>query len=205
MEKRSRFHLARVLSLCAALVAQAGCGYMFQNSRNPLLETEGIRRIYIAPVENNTYKNGIENVVYNSLLRTFLAKEMVSVVDAPEKADAILRTVVHQSGAENAGGESLARGLQGSGPLDVRIGEYPIISNYRAWLGCSFTLERNSPTRDAVYSSSFTQNKTFLGNNRRGLEGTTSALINQSEFDRATRDLAEGMMYDLHEQMMARF
>ena len=41
--------------------------------------------------------------------------------------------------------------------------------------------------------------------NQLGVIGNTSALINDSEFERSLADLAASMMGDLHESMLAMF
>jgi hypothetical protein len=56
-----------------------------------------------------------------------------------------------------------------------------------------------------LWSGGFSKSKPFPANNQLGVFGTTSALINESEFDRVLRDLAEGIAADMHESMLAGF
>jgi hypothetical protein len=59
--------------------------------------------------------------------------------------------------------------------------------------------------RVALWSMGFSKQKTFPGANQVDVPGTTSVLINDSEFNRALSDLARNMMEDVHESMLAMF
>src|ERR1051325_123355 len=80
--------------LILILILGSSCGYTLQTSQSPLSEKEGIRKIYIKPLVNNTYKVGVENMVFNALLKNIVSHRRVSVVGRPEEADAILEGTV---------------------------------------------------------------------------------------------------------------
>ena len=61
------------------------------------------------------------------------------------------------------------------------------------------------PKRSVIWSSTFSRSKPFPGANQLDVPGTTSSLINDSEFDRALSDLSRSMMDDVHESMLAMF
>jgi len=187
----------------------AGCGYTLQTSKNPVLEARGIRRVFIKPLINDTYKPGVENIVYNELLRTLAAGNVVRLVSRIEDADAVMSGKITGAGYTSAG-NTTADQLFNQDPRASK--DIFIASEYQAVLNCEFALVRfkpeTSPTPVApstLWSQSFVRVKRFPANNQLGVFGTTAPLINESEFDRALREMAQSMTGDLHEAMLAIF
>ncbi len=194
-------HLTAVLLL---LPLGLGCGYGLKNSKNTLREQTGIRKIYILPVKNDTYKAGVENSVYNALVRTLSRGRAVTLVGSEAEADAVLVGIV--STATSAVAEKAAvESLPGGDTVPQVYKGILVPKLYAAYLGCQFQLKRKSDSPAAIWGSSFSRAKIFPSANQVGLPGTTSFLINESEFDRALGDLAEGMMNDVHEAMLGQF
>ena len=202
------FYFSLISSLMLLLVQ--GCGYSLQGSRNELLEKEQIRRIFVQPLKNDTYKAGIENVMYNALIKTLAAGRRVVLVKQPEQADAILAGTVHMAAPSISGSTTmnyLSPASVSSNPNLVNP-NIVVATVYVATLHCSFNLIRRNPPpgkRDAVWSSTFTRTKSYPAATQLDVPGTTSSLINESEFDRALSDLAGPMMQDVHESMLAMF
>jgi len=205
-----QIRLLTVALLCSLLAS--GCGYTLQTSKSPLTEKEGIHKIYVSPLVNNTYTPGIENTVYNALVEIISVHRRVSLVNNKEDADAILtgKVIIAEF---VAGPVSPASSLQPSnafgtgGSTDLRA-NILVATEYEASLSCSFVLTRAHPEqgkRTILWTSAFTRGKPFAGNNQLGVQGDTSVLINQSEFERALGDLSVSMMGDLHESMLAMF
>ncbi len=191
----------------ASLLALSGCGYHFQRSESPLLEKEGIRRIYISPLVNNSYKPGAENLVYNVLLKALTVNRYIRLVEDPSLADATLSGSVSRAeyGPSASAAANSVSPLISNGSLYQKV---YIATEYSAGLDCTFTLTRRNPGRDQralVWSGNFSRSKPFIASNQLGAFGTTSALINESEFERALGDLAQSMMGDLRESMLSRF
>jgi hypothetical protein len=189
----------------AFALSVSGCGYTFQDSRQDTpIHRAGVRDIYVVPITNNTYKPGVENVVYNALVRTISANRRVRLVTRPEEADALLMgSVLVATYATSASTTADQIFPKGKGSHNIVVA-----TEYQAHLNCVFRLENRHPKTGAdpvMWSSTFARNKAFPGNNQIGIFGTTSALINDSEFDRALKDLAESMMADMHESMLAMF
>jgi hypothetical protein len=179
--------------LAAAFVA-SGCGYSLQNSRAPLVESEGIRTLFISPLTNNTYKVGVENLLYNSLQRTISAHRRVSLVGSAEEADAVLSGSVETA---------LMSGIASTG-----IQDRAITTQYSATFSCSLRLARSHPKpgkRTVLWTGSLSRNKQFPSAVQPGIAGETTALINDSEFDRTLGDLAGSLAADAHEAMLAMF
>jgi hypothetical protein len=200
------------MGIVAGLVA--GCsGYHFvRTGEAEQLKKLGITRIYLAPIENETYKPGVDLVVYNEMLRALSSFGQVKIVQRADKADAVLRASV--TNAEY--GISASTFSSGLFPLGRGPEEISVATEYLAALRCEFTLaylpgSGRGPQREVlffekpVWRTAFTRTKVFPANNQLGPFGTTSALINESEFDRTVRDMAESMMGDLHESMVAFF
>jgi hypothetical protein len=200
----SKAKLAFILS-GILLLQCVSCGYSLQNTRNRLFEKEGIRKIYVSPLLNNTYKPGVENLVYNQLVRTISVNGKFILVQNAKEADAVLQGAV-STAQYGPAGTTPAENLFPfkSGPSDISVA-----TEYSATLACVFTLLRqNTHSGKAtvvIWSGDFSRSKPFPGNNQLGVYGTTSALINESEFDRALRDLAQNMMGDVQESMLVMF
>jgi hypothetical protein len=198
-----------VLAVSALGAFASGCGYTLQTSRSTLAEKEGIRRIFVAPLINNTYSPGIENVVYNSLVKNLEVHRRVVLVGSPDAADAVLTGKVMIAQYDPAA-EVPAQQLLPSNSLstaDTRA-NILIATEYNATLSCSFALTRPHPgptQKSIVWTADFTRSGLFSGNNQLGIQGDTSSLINQSEYEREMLSMSDSMAADLHESMLAMF
>lgn len=190
----------------ALLFLFSGCGYTLQNSSSPLLEKEGIRRVYVSPFRNDSFNLGIENVLYNAIVRKLASRGRVEVVSQREAADAVLQGVIGSADM------SVLHDIQASqlqGGKGLGIPDYVrVASTYQAGLVCSFTLvRRNPPPRGqaVLWSGNFAKHQPFPASTAAGVYGTTSTLINDSELDRVLGDLANRMASDVHDSMLAMF
>ncbi len=207
-EVRTRYMNGHLLSIRTAsvfiLVMATGCGYTLQSTKTNSLKDDGIEKVYVAPVKNLTYKPGVENVIFNELTQVLLAGKRVAVVDNIEMADAVLESSVtnaaYVSTASTSASEIFPKNVPG-------IDGFNVATEYQATVACQFSLVRRKAGRanTAVWSTNFSRSRRFAGNNQKVAYGTTSALINESEFDRAIRETAHGMMLDLHESLVSRF
>ena len=183
----------------------AGCGYTLQNSKKAVLNREGITKIYVSPLANNTFKPGVENLVYNELIKALASHGRVTVVHREEEADATLTGTVSDASYSVTAGTDSNSIFPSTRTAAIEI---TIATEYQATMSCNFTLERlarSSRPPGKVWNSSFVRTKKFPGNNQKDEFGTTSSLINESEFDRALHDIAASMMGDVHESMLAMF
>jgi hypothetical protein len=199
----------RGLSLFALVAAFAvsGCGYTLQNSHSEWLEREGIHTIYVKPVVNNTFKPGIENVVYNALIHTLLAHRRVRLVQNEEVADAVLQGNVSMA-QFSVSAPTTANTLYPAVHSYIDLPNTTVASVYAATLSCDFTLNRRvvpPGKRRLLWTAPFTRSKPFAAANQLDVPGATSALINESEFERALNELSVSMMDDVHEFMLAMF
>src|SRR4051794_31754727 len=84
--------------LLSACLFMTSCGYSLQSSYNPLLVEDGVQTVYVQPVRNSTYKAGVENLVYNEVVRTISSRGRVKVVQQLSLADAVLNIDVVVAG-----------------------------------------------------------------------------------------------------------
>lgn len=196
-------------TLIVLFLALQGCGYTFQSSKNQPFFKERIQKIYVAPVLNNTYKAGVEIVVYNNVVRSLSSHGRVQLVQNLEDSDAILQGRVTEALYTGSGARASVSGLNPIGlGANLPTSNYTINTEYIANLTCSFTLIRKAPALNqssTLWSANFSRNQLFPASNQLDVPGTTSALINESEFDRALSDIARRMMDDVHESMLAMF
>lgn len=201
---RSLFLLSLMLG---AVLTFPGCGYVLLTSKSPILEKEGVRRVYVKPLTNNTFKPGVENVVYNALVRTLLAHRRVELVQDEKDADAVLQGTINFAQF----GISAPTNASNIAPPNFPAGLVPSVtvpSIYSAVLGCDFSLVRSSPKRGRttlIWGQSFSRSKPFPSSNQLDVPGTTSALINESEFERAISEIATIMVDDVHDSMLSMF
>ena len=199
------------------VISFLGCGYTFQTSSNEHLAALNIHRVYLAPVQNQTYKSGIDSVLYNALLRTLRAHHQLQVVAHQEEADAIITSRVEQASyARNADAQ-----VKNLNPANVGASllqkEYVVSTEYMATLSGKFELrwvhppapppEAGTGMRPAgqIWQVGLSRTKPFPSANQLEVPGTTAPLINESEFDRALSDISKSLAEDLHESMLALF
>ena len=197
----ARSVLFQMLALggCISLLA---CGYSLQTSRSELVEREGIHKLYIRPVTNNTLRLGVENIVYNALIRSVAAYRHVRLVQNLADADSFLDSTIWEV-------KSTVSASQSAGTFPVTFySTLPVANEYSAQLVCQFSLfkiaDSKGPTR-LLWGSNFTRQKLFPAFVALGVPGTTSPLITETEFYRTIGDLAQSMMDDVHESMFSIF
>src|SRR5438128_1792820 len=122
-----------------SIIGLFGCGYAFQSSRSSTLAKEGIQRVYVAPVRNMTYKAGVENLVYNQLVRSLAASARVTLVHSKESADAILQGSVDGASMASGGGASVSSLKPEPLGASLPSKDFQIPGQYNASLSCSFS------------------------------------------------------------------
>ncbi|MCC7441290.1 MAG: hypothetical protein IT285_06645 [Bdellovibrionales bacterium] len=182
-----------------------GCGYSLRGSDVAMLSKEGVRSLYIAPVENKTFRPGVEQIMYNSLVRMFAASTHLRIVGSKEEADAMLDASVSDADYTPSSTTTTSKiPPVGVGP-DNRI--VPV--EYQATLACSLSIRKLSgkglKPGASLWSAGFSRAQLFPANTQLGVLGTTTALINESEFERALVALAELISRDAGESLVATF
>jgi hypothetical protein len=158
-------------------------------------------------VVNNSYKSGVENLVYNALLKSLAGNRWIILVRQPGEADAILNGTVgvaEYSGTTPLRGSDLPRSPGTTGDFS----NVQVATSFWSRLQCSFSLIRRNPPPGktaTIWGATFRREAPFPSANQLGTLGTTSALINESEFERTLQELARSMTADVRESMLSRF
>ncbi|HTL11756.1 MAG TPA: hypothetical protein VL588_04675, partial [Bdellovibrionota bacterium] len=145
-----------------------------------------------------------EQRLYNSLVQALAASTDLRIAGTAEGADAIMTASISQADY-SASAQTTASKIPpiGAGPENRVV---PV--EYRAILGCRFSLRRRNPgpnQREGIWSGSFSRSQVFPANAQLGVLGTTTALINDSEFDRALTNLAALISRDAGESLRSYF
>jgi hypothetical protein len=200
------------LLLALTLLIQ-GCGYQLQNSSNPLKEKYGVRKVFVNSLVNSSYKAGVENLVYNALILELRSQKKLILVNSIHDADAVINGDVASATSTGSGGVPLntLKGAEFSRTtLPDKVG---VASTYKAEISATFSLVKlvadpttgkKSPSK-TLWTGAFSRQKEFPASTQAGVLGTTSALINESSFERALDDLSTSMMAELHESMLSVF
>lgn len=197
------------LLLLLSFASATGCGYTLRHSDVPLLAKAGVRRIYVKPVENSTFKPGIEQQIYNSLIRVLSSQTNLHLVSSAADADATLLTSVTDASYSI----SVTATANTIPPVGTGSNERLVPTEYRADLACEFNLQKinkkkptpKGPTMEPLWGGRFSRSQNFPANTQLGTLGTTTALINESEFDRALTNLAEQVGRDASESLLSTF
>ena len=176
-------------------IVLSSCGYNLRGNTRVFFEQNNIERLYVNSVKNNSYQPGIEIVVYNALRKRIAQGGYVKLVDRPEGADAIIDATVNEA-TNVPGATSLASQLT---PLNKGSNSVLVASSYTANLIIKFALRtvKGKP----LWSDQLARSKTYQANTYLGTLGSTSPLINQSEFEKTLGELSVGIVTDAEESM----
>ena len=177
------------------VLALTSCGYSIRKSESSLFSEHGIKKIYIAPLGNSSYKPGAETLVYNAVLKRMKANIKIEMVTSEAAADAVL--VGELTNAQASGGAEISSTqLKPSGFGNDLV---YLNSEYNAGLSAKFTIKQGIKS---LWSQDFGRSKVYLGHTGINVRGTTTHLINESEFDRTLVDLADQVSEDLTQALL---
>ncbi len=201
----------RIVSYCSlvfstVLVAllTSSCGYRFQTSQDSSLAEAGITKIYLAAIQNQSFKPGIEQWIYSAVQRTLIVGDRVKIVSSREQADAILDgTILDAYYAMSPSGAASSNAIF---PTERKVTEMIVATEFQAVIKTEFRLTKtDSAGASPIWATQLQTEKRFPGSYQKQNYGTTSSLINESEFDRAVREMVNGMAKELHEALLAQF
>ena len=180
-------------------LALSGCGYTLRGNTRPFFDQKHIRTLYVAPVKNNSFKPGVEIVVYNALRKRVAQGGYVRIVDSPAQADAQFVAAVQQAGYTPFALTS----VKDIGPINSGPSSVQVASLYEATLQVQFALKGREES--SLWSETLTRTKRFAASTYFGAAGSTSALINESEFERTLLDLSVSIVTDAEESINTLF
>jgi hypothetical protein len=186
------------VSFIAIFGSLVGCGYTLRGNTRPFFEKYQIRTLYVEPVKNNSYKAGIEITVYNALRKRLVQGGYLRLVDSPKGADASMAAEVTDASYTPQGISSSDQIAPiGEGPKNI-----PISTSYNVNLRIRFKLiDEQKPSRPALWADELSRSKSFPASTYFGALGSTSALINESEFEKVLVDLSNNLVYDAEESI----
>jgi hypothetical protein len=177
-----------------------GCGYTLRGNTRVFFDKNEIRTLYVAPVRNDSYKAGVEITVYNAIRKRIAQGGYVRIVDQKSLADGEIRATILNA-SYTPGGITTADQIA---PVQTGPSNIQIASAYNVNLNISFEME-NLKTKKILWTDSLTRQKSFSASTYLGALGTTSALINESDFERTLVDLSSGIVMDAEESMNSIF
>lgn len=187
-----------VFLVSVSLMGWTGCGYTLRGNTRPFFDRNQIRTLYVAPVKNNSYKAGVEITVYNALRKRFAQGNYVRLVDVPRMADAeIIASVSDASYAPLAITRADQISPIGTGPDNVQIA-----SSYNVILRVKFELKGREKV---LWGDELSRSKSFQAATYMGALGSTSALINEGEFEKTLNDLSISLVTDAEESINTLF
>ena len=184
----------KFLALCLILMGTSSCGYTLRGNTRPVFDRYGIKTLYIPPVKNESYKAGAEITLYNAMRKQWARGGYVQIIDDPHLADATLSaTIVDASYSPSA--ITTADQLQGNntGPNTVQVA-----SSYDVTLRVRFNL-KEMKTGKTLWGDTIVRDKNFAATTFLGTLGSTSALINDSDFERTLSDMSVALVSDAEE------
>ncbi len=178
----------------------SGCGYHMRGVERPFFKLHDINTLFVYPVQNNSYKAGVEITVYNAVRKRFSQGGYIRLVDQIEQADATIEATVAEA-TYTPLAVTTADKIANSGPI-LGPGSVQIASSYQVNLKVQFVL---STKTKPLWADIVVRNKSFAASNYLGSLGSTSALINEGEFERTLSELAVGIATDAEESINTLF
>lgn len=182
-------------------ILASGCGYHMRGAERPFFKIHNVNTLYVHPVQNNSYKAGVEITVYNAIRKRFSQGGYIRLVDKPDQADAKISATVNEAAYSPLAittADKIPYVGTNSGPGSVQIA-----SSYSVKLSVAFSLTDEKGA--GLWSDVVTRNKSFAASNYMGTLGSTSALINEGEFERTLNDLSVSIATDAEESINTLF
>jgi hypothetical protein len=178
------------------------CGYHFRGSDNPWKD-EGIEKVYIRNVDNNTLTVGLDAMVRSATTRELSRGKRFIVVNSKDAADGFIDAVITDASSAINTATTVAA-IAPKNPTAANLGDFVIASDYRANLAVVYTLVRKRDQK-LLFSQSFSDNRLYQGGNNYGLKGSTSSLMNQSQERISLEELTTRLASDMQDTMLEAF
>lgn len=229
------FNLFQLLFAMIFTLMSSCAGYQFRSEKDSALLKEDIKSIYIKAMINDSHKSGVEHLIASNLKEKLQSSGGVRIVLEEKDADAVLEahilkaqsravTAIPSENLYHPDVKNVAKALVGSEYEALLTCEFTLKKTEKTRGGLSPSerasalleqnekiLSQNEPLKEEVkmektiFSKSFSNARRFLASNQKASYGTTSALITESEFDRALELLAKAQMLDVQDSLLSRF
>lgn len=181
----------------------SSCAYTFQARGNPWKD-QGIERVQIRTLQNNSLKPGAENVFTSALLKEFSRGARLRLASDSQDADAFLEGTIDSITNGISSSTTVPQIAQNDPDAKQFFSDVTIATEYSTAAQITVRLVRKRD-RAVVWTQSFAQNKLYPGNNRFGLLGDTSMQINSSEQDLALYEIARNLANDAYDAVLEAF
>jgi hypothetical protein len=193
-------HMKSIFLLTVLLFS--GCGYTLRGNTRPFFEKNGIHNLYVEPVKNDSYKAGVEITVYNALRKRIALGGYVRLVDKESQSDAKFSATVTDASYSPAAittGDTIPTG-DPAHPFNTDLGNVQIAKSYNVILKVKFILKGAHPDK-ILWADELTRSNSFPATIYLGPTGSTSALINESVYERQLEDLSANIVTDAEESI----
>lgn len=192
-------------ALSMVSVMFCGCGYHWRSHVNPW-KKQNIQTVYVPMITNNTLHPGIESFFTSALEKEFIRGQKLKLVSDGKAADVTLKgTLVEVLTTPN--GQSTVPQITEDPEARAQLADMVIASDYSTLVRMRVEMidYRQEKEGKVLWSRSFQGSKVFPANNRYGLEGTTSALINASQESLTLQNLAQTVASDVYDSLFHAF
>lgn len=176
------------------------CGYNLRGNTRPFFSEHQIHTLFVQPVKNNSYKAGVEVTLFNALRKRIAEGGYVRIVDKADQADAVMKASVEDA-SYSPGAPTTADQIA---PLLAGKKEVQVAKTYNVNLRVSFSFVQVHPDK-LLWGDQLSRTKSFEASTYIGARGSTSALINESEFERTLADLSVSIVTDAEESINSIF
>jgi hypothetical protein len=184
------------------LLLSSGCGYQLRGNTRPFFDQNQIHNLYVEPVKNDSYKAGVEITVYNALRKRIALGGYVRIVDKESQSDAKFSATVEDASYSPAAittGDQISTG-DPANPFRKELGNIQIAKSYNVNLRVKFTLAKVYPPK-VLWEDVLSRTKSFPATIYLGPTGSTSALINESVYERVLSELSVSLVTDAEESI----
>ena len=191
----------RFLPLFLLVFVSACSGYRWQDKSNPWAE-KGYHKVYVSIMLNNSLRSGAEVPFTSAFVRAFSRGNKLRVVSDEGDADILVNANLDNIASEIISSTrvvDITKDASAEALSDVMVATDYIA---KASVTVRFVTKK---TNETLIEQKFERSKIYQGNNRFGKLGTTSALINDSQFQVALNEVARSIAADAYDTMLESF
>ncbi len=186
----------------------SGCAYQFQGTENPWKD-KSVETVYINIMTNNSLRSGEEVPFTSAFIKTFSRGNKLKVVNDSKRADLVVNATIENITSTISSSTNVPT-LTKDKLASQTLSDMVIATEYAATATVSVSLTKgennHNPKVPAVLlTQNFSRIKIYPGNSQFGLQGTTSVLINESQFQMALNEIATGISADAYDTMLEYF
>lgn len=201
-------YFLKIVILSFLLSFIISCSYKFQSAVNPWQE-HSIKTVYINIITNNSLRSGEEVHFTSAFVKTFSRGNKLKVVNDSKSADLVVNAAIENIASTISSSTNVPTLTQDK-IASQTLSDMVVATEYAATATVSVQLTKgennHNPKVPAVLLvQNFTRQKIYPANTQFGLPGTTSVLINDSQFQMALNEIATGISADAYDTMLEYF